>query len=49
MKKLLHFLALASIAFANSACSDDCETTGIFLTPVPFTGTHEQIRSGIFA
>ena len=49
MKKLLQFLALAYIAFANSACTDDCETTRTYRTTVPFTLTLEQIRSGIAA
>lgn len=47
MKKLLQFLTLAYIAFANSACTDDCETTRTYRTTVPVTLTLEQIRSGI--
>lgn len=49
MKKLLQFLVFAYIAFAISACTDDCETTRTYRTTVPFTLTLEQIRSGIAA
>lgn len=49
MKKLLQFLALAYIAFANSACTDNCETTRTYRTTVPVTFTLAQIRSGIAA
>jgi hypothetical protein len=49
MKKLLQFLAFAYIALANSACTDNCETTRTYRTTVPVTLTLEQIRSGIAA
>lgn len=47
MKKLLQFLALAYIAFANLACTDNCETTRTYRTTVPVTISIEQVRAGI--
>ncbi|AFK03095.1 hypothetical protein Emtol_1955 [Emticicia oligotrophica DSM 17448] len=47
MKKQLLLLAFVYITFANSACTDDCETTRSYRTNVPFTLSVEEIRKGI--
>jgi hypothetical protein len=47
MKKLLLLWAFVYIAFTQTSCTDDCETTRTYRTTVPVTLSLEQIRSGI--